>query len=64
MKYLLMCQSQVKTEGGMREIFTAEYSGIRHKTKVEAREEMRCVSRYERENQNITYIWITEVEDE
>lgn len=64
MKYILMCQGQIKEEGGYRSTFTAEYSGIKHKTKIEAREEMRRVSRYERENQNITHIWITEVEDE
>lgn len=63
MKYILMCQGHIRTEGGFSEIFTAEYSGIRHRTKAEAREEMRRVTRYERENGDIEHIWITEVED-
>lgn len=64
MGYILMCQGHIRTEGGLREIFTAEYSGIRHSTKAEAREEMRRVSGYERETGDIDHIWITELEDD
>ena len=63
MKYILMCQRQIKEEGGFRSLFTAEYSGIRHSTIVEAIEELRRVSRQEVETQKIEHIWIKEVED-
>lgn len=63
MKYVVMCEGHCRYGCVYDDGLSAEYSGVLHDTRDEARLEMASIGRKEREEKNIRCVWIKEVED-